>query len=1254
MVLFSKHTYRWAAGLLLVLVFLGGCTQTPFARPVATLAPAPAPQASLWTNTFPPIQNKGAALRFVHYSLEEGLSQSSAQTIAQDGLGFLWVGTQDGLNRFDGYSFKVFRTNPNDPGSLSGSEILTVVPGLESDVWVGTSAGLNRYDPRTGRFTHWIHNDAEPDSLISNTVQAIHIDSKDVLWIGTRKGLERFEPGTGKFQYVSMPDTPAGIGNADVINAIHEDQHGTLWIGTNDGLIRYEPQTQDFQRFQYRSGLSNSLSFNEVSSIAEAPDGILWIGTHQGLNRFDPATEAFTQFFHSDANPDTLSDSYVAACYVDRAGQLWLGTRSGLDRFDPSSRAFVHYRNDPTDDASLTNDSIASIYEDRGGMLWVGTNDGGLNLHDRSHDRFSYYHHINGNPDSLSGDLIFPIAPARSGKVWIGTYQTGLNLFDPLTGLSEHFRHDPANSDSLLSDIVISLYLDADNTLWIGTHDGLDRLYPGSPKFYHYVTNSEDPTSIPYGIVHKIFQDQQSTYWVGTAQGIRRFDPTTGQFTKVQARGADAAGLADGPARAIYQDRNGMLWFGTDTHGLFRFDPATKDLEQYVNDPNRNNSLSSNAIMSVFEDSRGILWVSTFGGGLDRYLPEQDAFETFRQEQGLPNDVVYGVLEAEDGSLWMSTNVGISRYDVSSGKFQNFTVKDGLQSNEFDSSAFAEDATGRMYFGGVRGLTVFKPADIQPNPYVPPLALTSITSQDGQAVAADQTSETLPEITLRYPQNSFNISFAALSFSQVERNQYKYRLEGFENDWHTVNSEHQGGYTNLPGGTYTLHVIGSNSSAVWNDAGTTLKVTVVPPFWQTWLFRGFTAIAVVTAALIAFRSRVRGIQAQKTELEKVIFDRTQVLKKQNLDLEALYAADEKMLRVLTQDEVLHAVVDVAVDILQADKSAVFMRVGEHGDYAVRVSRGFRPETVQSPGFAGSQRSILSEVAAGEALVFGDTVHDPRWLAQPGETIENMASENVRSLMYMPIRVQNAVVGVFNVCSSSPGAFEEDRQRLFASLMQRAALSIENSRLFEQTKSVAILEERNRLAQELHDSAKQKAFAALAQLGAAKKLVKQDHSSAAEHVVEAENIVSEVIHDLTFFIQESYPNGLKQKGLGGSLREYAFAWQSRSGIRLDLSIRDERRLSLLVEQVLYRVIQEGLSNIARHSEATRASVVLAYGEHELRVEIGDNGKGFDPPVTTDGLGLQLIHERLESIGGQVDIESKPGSGTVLRIHVPLQE
>ncbi len=1234
---------------------LSACQSGEVAYPPS--APSAPPQAltgevSPALYTYPPALNNGAIVRFGHYGLEQGLSQSSAQVILQDAMGFLWVGTQDGLDRFDGYAFKVFRADPKNPNALSNSYISTLAQGSKGVIWIGTYGGLNRYDPVNGKFIHYLHDENNPDSLSDDTVRAVYEDPQGMLWIGTAGGLDVLDPITGKFTHVKMPDGLPANGNLNSINTLYKDSFGVLWVGTGNGLIRIEAAGQTPQLYKTDASDNASISFNDVSSIVEGRNGVLWVGTSQGLNQLDRTTGRFTRFLHNDLEPASLANSQVISAYVDRAGEFWVGTRYGLDRYNEAGRDFIHFRNDPLDPSSLSNNTIDSIYEDRGGVLWIGTDDGGLNEYDRGLDQFALYHHVTSDPFSLSGNIILPILPLSNGKIWIGTDQAGLNLFDPSTGRSQHFQHDRADPDSLTSDTIYSLLLDHDGSLWIGTSEGLDRLDPGSSKFIHYVPNTRNPDSLPFGPVYSIYQDNQLTYWVGTSQGVRIFNPSTALFSQLNIEDKSQVRLSSDAVRAIYQDRSGIMWFGTAAHGLFRYDPITQQTNEYRNNPNANNSLSNNTIFDVYQDHVGRIWVAT-DEGLDRLIPRDNGFEHFLVDRGLPNNVVYGILEDPEHNLWLSTNFGISKFDPSTQTFVNFTVDDGLQSNEFNSASFAEDAQGRMYFGGEKGLTVFYPSEIHKYSYVPPVVITTVTAQETPSANQPEAALAQQVVVVSYPQNSFDFSFAALSFSQTSKNQYDYLLEGFDQSWHVSGSDHHASYTNLPGGSYTLHVRGSSKDGVWNEAGAEVRITVIPPFWQTWPFRTAAGMLLVVAFVLAYQWRVRGIRMQRMELAEIIQNRTHALNKRNRDLEALYSADEKMLRVLTLDRVLQALVDVAVDILEADKSAVLTQTKPRGEFSVRVSRGFQPETVQCLNFGEDTDIVFLARETGALLTLRNTPRDPKWEYQSKEILDRMDAEHVQSLMYIPIKIQNTILGIFCVGSAQLGEFDEDRQRLFVSLVQRAALSVENIQLFDQTKYLAVLEERNRLARELHDSAKQKAFAALAQLGTAKRLVKEDQEGVKKYVAEAENIVSEVIRDLTTLIQELYPKDLKEKGLATSLRNYAYEWETRSAIHLNLIIAGERALPLEMEQALSRIVHEGLSNIARHSQATQADIGIVYHEDEIEIQISDNGQGFDLQQPGSGLGLRLIQDRTGAIGGQVVIRSGPGQGTQLTIRVPVQ-
>jgi ligand-binding sensor domain-containing protein/signal transduction histidine kinase len=1225
-------------------------------KPVSSSSPVTptlSPDTSLQVNTYPPLRDDGRTIRFIRYGVEDGLSQNSIQVIFQDRNGFLWIGTQDGLDRFDGYTFEVFRPDPNDSSTISGRNITSIIQGKDGAIWVGTSQGLSRYDPALGKFSRYFHDDSNANSLINNDVQALFQDSQGMIWVGTSSGLDQLDPADGRIKRQSLPGDSSTGASIYSITTFYQDHHGILWIGTNKGLFGYDSKNQKYQ--VYGTGSNGAgITFDSISSIQGDSQNTLWIGTSHGLIELDPSSDHPSLFSHTELDPASLIDNGVLTDYIDRAGELWIGTSGGLDRFDPQDQHFIHYRNDPVDATSLSSDLVGAIFEDRGGVLWFGTLDGGLNKYDRSQDEFAFYHHINHDPQSLSGDVISTITPSPNGTIWIGSYRQGLNLFDPVTGQSDHFVNDPANPDSLLSNEVVSTYVDNRRTLWVGTDEGLDRLDSGSSKFIHYVPSAASPnTSIPSGPIFAILQDNRSTYWIGTSHGIRMFNPDTGVFNPFISPSGNVSGLADGAVRAIYQDRSGAIWFGTDAQGLFRLDINTGILDQFKTEPGSASSFTDAPVLDIYEDSRGIIWIATDGGGLNRYNPADDTFTQYLHRNGLPSDIVYGILEDRSGFLWLSTDFGLSKFDLTTGQFDNFTVEDGLQGNQFENSAYANGNDGRMFFGGNHGLTVFDPAEIVKDQYVPPVEITGIHMANGQFVDPSLTAKAQNEVTISYPQNSFSFSFTALSFSKTDRNHYKYELKGFDKGWQDAGTDKHASYTNLPAGNYTLQVLGSNSDGIWNEKGASVAINVIPPPWETWPFRGFVMAILIAVALTGYKWTTRRINAQKAELERIVHERTFALMKQNQGLEALYWADDKMLRVFTLEQVMQALVDVSVDILQADKSAVYMKTDHHGEYVVRVSRGFSPETVESLHFAENDEIAVLATSRDRPFVINDVANDSRWKRLQADIAEQLQFEDIHSLMYMPIVIQEKVLGILNVCSSKINAFDNDRQRIFAFLAQRASLSIENTRLVQQTKQLAISDERSRLAQELHDSAKQKAFAALAQLGTAKHLAKSGDNNVTDHLNEAENILADVIRDLTFLIQELYPKELKEKGLIPSLQNYIVEWESRFDIHINLSVVGERDLPFEIEKILYRVVLEGLSNIARHSHGTQADIHVIYQEQMIALELSDNGEGFDEKNITGGLGLRLIRERIESIGGNVNIQSQPGSGTRLSITVPVE-
>lgn len=1239
-------------GLLLTvaLVSCGGGTTlpaTPEADSTANSLPVVPDRTS--STSLPEVCN--CVLRFDHVSIEQGLSQSSVRVIFQDSLGFMWFGTEDGLNRYDGYIFKTFKPDPDSPNSLSDRWISAIVEDGEGYLWIGTrQGGLNRYDPRSEQFTVFRHDPENRSSLSDDHVNVLYLDNSGNLWVGTDQGLDLYNRQSRSFtRYAYDPFVPDSLTGKSV-TAIHQDRRGRLWVGTSSGgLNLFEPQSQKFTPYQYNPENVKSISGDYITAILDAGDSTLWVGTWNGLNRFDPDKGEFNRYTHSDNDPQSIASNRVNALKVDSTGNLWVGTADGLDRLSKAGGRFIHYVNDPSYNLSLSNNYILSIYEDRGGVLWFGTYGGGVNKYNRLRDNFAYFRHIPDNPNSLSGNFVFPIHVDSEGYAWIGTFGTGLNRLTWSTGQVIHYQNAEDRPNSIASNILYSIYEDQDGILWIGTANGLDRFDRRTFNFFHYQRDPEDPASLSANTVFEVFVDSSNNVWVGTVAGLDLLDRETGTFKHYTPRVGDPTSLSGSVVDVIYEDRDGYLWIGTSENGLNRFDPRTETFTQYHYNPNDKKALSNETVMSIHQDAKGRLWIGTGGGGLNQYHPETDSFTYLIEKDGLPNGVVYGILEDAHGYLWLSTNFGISRFDPETNTFRNFDAGDGLQSNEFNSGAFAKGRDGEFYFGGINGLTVFQPLSISESPYLPQVTLTALT-QDNQPVTTDSSIETTQKVILKWPQNSLEFEFAALSYNQPDKNQYAYFLEGFDPNWHYIGNKRDGRYTNLPGGDYTLMLKAANSNGVWNEEPVRIAVEVIPPFWQTAWFRIMLGFIGVVAVAVSIRLRTKAIQDRNRQLERLVRERTSALEKRNQEIQALYQADERILRNVSLHQVYQTLVDVAVDILNADRSVVFAWDEKHTRVTPRVSRGFQPETLKVFEFAKGEGIVGKVLETGQpAIVRQIELND----FSP-EIREALIAEGIRSFVHIPIIVDNKIVGVFNVGFTKPSLIGDDTTRLFSALTHRASISIANMELFEQTKDLAVMEERNRLARDLHDSAKQKAFAALAQLGTVRGILNGNGNTATMHLNEAENLVSDVIQELTFLVQEIYPIALQEKGLAAVLREYAYEWENRNDIKVNLTLHKERRLPLAIEQAIYRVTQESLANVARHSRAKRVDISLMYNGGSLQLSVADDGCGFDMGLKGHGLGLRSIRERVGSIHGTVQFQSAPGQGTRIIVQVPTTD
>ncbi len=790
-------------------------------------------------------------VRFQHFAMDEGLSQRNALCLLQDRQGFLWIGTQDGLNRYDGFSFKHYKHRSNDSTSLSDDFVRTLYEDAAGTLWIGTwNGGLNRFDRKQETFVRYDFGDAREflsGAVNPNQVTAIAEDEHGTLWLGTGAGVLRFDPATGAYR-VQRFDDPA-LNDALQVKALLLDRRGRVWFGTEEGLAaRFEPPpASDVLTNPVAAEVILSIS-HPVRALHEDDQQVLWIGTlGAGLYAADPASGPLTRYQPDPDDPYSLNDNRITALQTDRAGYLWVGTvDSGVSRFSKDSGRFVHFRN--AQDA--LNSQVFDVLEDRTGVLWVGTWDGIYSL-SPLYEAFRLY---TDEPGRLSPSGVVALHEDRAGRLWLGTMRGGLNVLDRATN---QFTHYQAGDRSGLSyNTIFGILEDERGTLWIATHGGgLNRLDRATNRFRPFHHDPNEPASLSDSTVTSVYLDRAGMLWMGTRyRGLNRLDRATGRFTRYQHR-PHPDSLGSNYAWPIYEDHTGTLWVGTIEGGLHSLDRETGRFTRYTHDPTIPGSLSSNRVYVLGEDAGGTLWVGTTGG-LNRFDRETQTFHTYTEADGLAHDHVAGLLVDDAGDLWLSTNNGLSRFDPRTETFTTYKARVGLQNNQFYVGSTHKNAKGELFFGGPGGFNIIDPKKIRATPLPPPVVLTDFTVHN-KPFDLSQSATTVEEIVLNYDENFFSFTFAALDFTDVSQNRYAYKLEGLDRDWIDNGTSPTASYTSVPHGTYTLRVRAANNEGVWNEEGLALPITIHPPFWATWWFRILVILAVIGLLAAAYTYRVR-------------------------------------------------------------------------------------------------------------------------------------------------------------------------------------------------------------------------------------------------------------------------------------------------------------------------------------------------------------------------------------------------------------
>ena len=830
----------------------------------------------------------GRNIRFEHLSTNDGMSHASVMDILQDHHGFMWFATQEGLNRFDGYDFVIYEHDYRDATSLADDWVWSLCLDDDNNIWIGTNnGGLNYFDQNTKSFLNWRHDASDQRSLSSNDVRVVFLDSKKRLWVGTSAGLNRKVIGENHFERYLAADDGVSLPHESV-TAIFEDSMGQIWVGTEVGLARFDAATNSFFSYQHDPVDSSSLSDSHIRVIKEY-EGELWIGTQSGgVNRYSPRANKFHHYRADAQSSGSLQSGLIRDIQIDHENTIWIGTDKGLSEWQPAEDNFVTYLHEPEDVKSLSGNRVDSIFQDASNVLWVGSYEG-VDRWNYLSGAFAYYTQADGQ---LNSDVVVSLAQSDNGSLWVGTYGAGLNRLD----MNAAGGYEASDFLLPLADQrVMALWAEGDKNLWIGTRTaGLCQFGVLSGDLSCMVHEEGNQNSLSANGITAIY-GEEDVIWVGTyGGGLNRIDRITQKITHYRHAAEDIHSLGSDRVLAIYRDSFGILWVGAEGGGLNLLDEVNHKFDRFQANENDPDAVSNDTAWEIFESSDGTLWIGTLNGGVnfwhidDRYRGEIK-FQHLDRINGLQSNTIYGILEDDQGAIWMSGNRGLVQIDPSTMQLQIYDQHNGTRGDEFNFGARLKDKNGRLLFGGAKGLLAVKPSDIHPNLIVPPVFINGNSSLN-ESVFAHSTQGSPSNITLGYDERMITFNFAALDYASPDKNQYEYQLVGFDENWIQAQGFRRATYTNIPAGDYTFRVKASNSDKVWNLDGAAINLSVVPAPWLSW-WAYLIYISIVSGSGASFvylqRRKLSVARQQHQILEDLVRLRTHELAEQNDKLEGV-------------------------------------------------------------------------------------------------------------------------------------------------------------------------------------------------------------------------------------------------------------------------------------------------------------------------------------------------------------------------------
>ncbi len=829
------------------------------------------------------------SFNFINFNNKDGLSSSSVNAIVKDRYGYMWFATEDGLNKFDGINFTVYRHNAADTASIGGNMISALCEDTSGNLWIGTNQSLSVYNKEKDAFTNF--------SFMGNSAtRALCTDHLGNLWVGGYYGLYKLSYQR-KNKNAPLVIVKSEKIIANTVLSIFEDSRRRLWVGTNVGLKCYIETSHKFLSFEHADAAPASIASNVIRTITEDSNKDLWFGTINGFSRLMADDSGFKNYSFNKSDAFGSASNNIYAIRPDRTGLLWIGTESGLYIFDLKSETSQKIQKDSRDKYSLIGTSVRSIFIDESGIYWVGTYQGGVSKYDKNLAFFNFKESNPADPYGLSTSFVTSFIEAPSGDIFVGTDGGGLNLFHRKTGLFEHPKLTGEKENNTLTILAMEK---VNNELWAGTYQhGIYVLNMLSGKVNQFVKGN-GPRNLPNNEVFCLKKDSKGTVWIGTnGNGIVVYEPKSGNFYYPGQISNNDGILSKAYCRTIEEDQFGNIWVGTSGVGIVVYNPSQNTLKTYNVG---NSNLLSNVILNLHLDFAGNMWVGTQGGGLSEFDNRTGKFVSYSEQQGLANAVVYKILDDNLGKLWVSTNNGLSSFDMQTHKFKNYSYQNGLQRSAFTLGAGIKTANGEIFFGGLGGFNYFDPLALHSNKNVPSLQFTALkisnkTVVPGNDEPINEHISTAKEIHLEYRQN-FSLDFTTLDYTAPQDSRYSYKLEGFDKEWNFVGSAHTAVYTNLDPGEYVFHVRASSDDGSWSTPDKTIKIVVKPPFWRTtYAYAIYIFLAFAIALLIRYQG-MRKLRA-KFALEQERMQVRQMIEQERKEAERQHEFDELRIKFLT-------------------------------------------------------------------------------------------------------------------------------------------------------------------------------------------------------------------------------------------------------------------------------------------------------------------------------------------------------------------